>query len=134
MLKTTVHRLNIELSHCQARHRPVDARTLKQVIEVNGLPSKGPVPAWLINKRYLSPLFLAYDDQIEEKSQLIEESKNELAALKSRAEEILKENQRLRMMGGAGVGGVGGVGGVTSEWAQLQEQARLVLEENQVRR
>ncbi|XP_005090564.1 centrosomal protein of 89 kDa isoform X1 [Aplysia californica] len=127
-LKTSVHRLNVELSDYQAKYRPVDPNHVKKVIEVNGLPSKGPVPSWLINKRYLAPLYLAYDDHIEEKNKLLEDSKNELASLRKRAEEILKENQRLRMMGGPGLSGAGD----TSEWQQLQEQARLVLEENQV--
>ncbi|XP_059160680.1 centrosomal protein of 89 kDa-like isoform X4 [Physella acuta] len=125
-LKSTVHRLNVELSDCLAKYRPVDSAQLKQVIEINGLPSKGPVPSWLINKKYLAPLFLAYDDRLAEKDQVIDECKKELESLKRRAEEILKENQRLRMSGGMGLQANG------TEWQQLQEQARLVLEENQV--
>ena len=37
---------------------------------------------------------------------------DELRSLKKRAEEILKENQKLRMMGGPGLSG----GGDSSEW------------------
>ncbi|RUS69125.1 hypothetical protein EGW08_023114 [Elysia chlorotica] len=126
-LKTTVHRLNVELSDLQAKYRPVDPAQIKQAKEVHGLPSKGPIPSWLISRRYLAPLFLAYDDHLEHKDEVIKECKVELASLKKRAEDILKENQKLRLSSG----GFSGQGDNT-EWHQLKEQARLVLEENQI--
>ncbi|CAL1545492.1 unnamed protein product [Lymnaea stagnalis] len=127
-LKTTVHRLNVELSDYQAKYRPVDPSHLKKAKEISGLPSSGPVPSWLISKRYLAPLFLAYDDRLEAKDQVIDECRNELDSIKKRVEDILKENQKLRLSSGT----VSGFQGDRSEWQQLQEQARLVLEENQV--
>ncbi|KAK0044019.1 centrosomal protein of 89 kDa isoform X1 [Biomphalaria pfeifferi] len=122
-LKSTVHRLNVALSEMEAKYRPVDSAQVKQAIEVHGLPPQGPVPSWLISTKYLAPLFLAYDDQLEAKDQVLIECKKELATLKKKTEEILKENERLRISGGPGD---------RSEWQQLQEQARSVLEENQV--
>lgn len=126
-LKTTVHRLNVELSDLQAKYRPIDPALTKQAKEVHGLPSKGPIPSWLISKRYLAPLFLAYDDHLQHKDEIIEECKAEFASLKKRAEDVLKENQRLRLASG----GLTRQGDST-EWHQLKEQARLVLEENQI--
>ncbi|XP_055892921.1 centrosomal protein of 89 kDa-like isoform X2 [Biomphalaria glabrata] len=122
-LKSTVHRLNVSLSEMEAKYRPVDSAQVKQAIEVHGLPPQGPVPSWLISTKYLAPLFLAYDDQLEAKDQVLIECKKELATLKKKTEEILKENERLRISGGPGD---------RLEWQQLQEQARSVLEENQV--
>ncbi|XP_076448947.1 centrosomal protein of 89 kDa-like isoform X2 [Babylonia areolata] len=125
VLKSTVGRLNQELSRYQAKFRPLsdDDRS-----KLQGLPSQGPVPSWLINKRYLAPLFLAYDDLIAEKEEVTSRCQEELQALKQRAEEVVRENQRYQLQGGrSGGGGVG-----LSDWQELQEQARLVLEENQV--
>ncbi|GFR74425.1 centrosomal protein of 89 kDa, partial [Elysia marginata] len=126
-LKTTVHRLNVELSDLQAKYRPVDPALVKQAKEVHGLPTKGPIPSWLISRRYLAPLFLAYDDHLERKDEVIEECKAELASLRKRAEDVLKENQKLRLLGGGFKGQ-----GDSTEWHQLKEQAKLVLEENQI--
>ncbi|KAH9491633.1 Centrosomal protein of 89 kDa [Bulinus truncatus] len=125
-LKSAVHRLNVELSDLQAKLRPLDSTQVKQAIEINGLPPQGPVPSWLISTKYLSPLFLAYDDHIEAKDKILSECKTELASLKKKTDEVLKENQKLRSSSSLTSTGN------KSEWQQLQEQARLVLEENQV--
>ncbi|BFZ13490.1 hypothetical protein BsWGS_16529 [Bradybaena similaris] len=127
-LKSAVHRLNVELSDYQAKYRPVDAGQLKQIIEINGLPPNGPVPSWLISKKYLAPLFLAYDDHLAKKDEVIEHFKNECASIRKRVEQVVSENQMLRRTGAPGLAGQGD----STEWQQLQEQAKLVLEENQV--
>ncbi|KAL8583319.1 hypothetical protein ACOMHN_057605 [Nucella lapillus] len=124
VLKNTVGRLNQELSHYQAKFRPLSEEDRSKL---QGLPSEGPVPSWLINKRYLAPLFLAYDDLIAEKEGVVQRCQEELQALKTRAEEVVRENQRYQLQGGKPGGGVD-----VNDWQQLQEQARLVLEENQV--
>nr|KAG5708003.1 hypothetical protein BaRGS_025141 [Batillaria attramentaria] len=125
VMKNTVGKLNQELSRYQAQFRPLSD---EEQSRLQGLPSDGPVPSWLINKRYLAPLFLAYDDLIAEKEQVIAHCQQELRKLRERTEEVVRENQRLQLRGGGS--GTGQLN--SSEWQQLQEQARLVLEENQI--
>ncbi|MCJ8747428.1 hypothetical protein PDJAM_G00153410 [Pangasius djambal] len=105
-LKMTVHRLNVELSRYQARFRPLTRDEL--------------------DMKYLSPLLLAYEDQLTEKDQLLKFSEEELKKLRMRTEEVIQENEKLHteLSKRSSVS--------NKEWKQLQDQARLVLEENQV--
>ncbi|KAF5895568.1 centrosomal protein of 89 kDa isoform X1, partial [Clarias magur] len=122
-LKMTVHRLNVELSRYQARFRPL---TRDERPRTSGLPGKGPVPPWLLDMKYLSPLLLAYEDQLNERDQLLKSSEEELKTLRIRAEEVIQENEKLHteLSKRSSVS--------NKEWKQLQDQAKLVLEENQV--
>ncbi|KAM9494849.1 centrosomal protein of 89 kDa [Clarias gariepinus] len=122
-LKMTVHRLNVELSRYQARFRPL---TRDERPRNSGLPGKGPVPPWLLDMKYLSPLLLAYEDQLNERDQLLQSSEEELKTLRMRTEEVIQENEKLHteLSKRSSVG--------NKEWKQLQDQAKLVLEENQV--
>ncbi|KAF7687917.1 centrosomal protein of 89 kDa [Silurus meridionalis] len=122
-LKMTVHRLNVELSRYQARFRPL---TTAECPRNSGLPGKGPAPPWLLDMKYLSPLILAYEDQLSERDQLLKSSEEEFKKLKTRMEEVIAENQKLH----AELSKSSSVS--NKEWKQLQDQARLVLEENQV--
>ncbi|KAL3858933.1 hypothetical protein ACJMK2_009182 [Sinanodonta woodiana] len=124
-LKSTVHRLNVELSTSQAQQRPVSH---EQGTQLAGLPSKGPVPSWLLNIRYLNPLLLMYDDRLKERDETIKKYQAQIEALQKRTQEIVKENEKLHsqledssMQGPIDI----------TDWEQLKENARLVLEENQ---
>uniref|UniRef100_A0A8C2J7X5 Centrosomal protein 89 n=1 Tax=Cyprinus carpio TaxID=7962 RepID=A0A8C2J7X5_CYPCA len=119
-LKMTVHRLNVELSRYQARFRPLTKD------EIKGLPVKGPAPPWLLDMKYLSPLLLAYEDHLNAKDKLLKSCEEELQGLRARTEEVIQENEKLH----AQVNKSSTVS--NKEWRHLQEQARLVLEENQV--
>ncbi|XP_060715668.1 centrosomal protein of 89 kDa [Tachysurus vachellii] len=122
-LKMTVHRLNVELSRYQARFRPL---TREECSRSSGLPGKGPTPPWLLDIKYLSPLLLAYEDQLTEKDQLFKAYEEDLKKLRERTEEVIQENEKLHteLSKRSSVS--------NKEWKQLQDQARLVLEENQV--
>ncbi|XP_058639335.1 centrosomal protein of 89 kDa isoform X2 [Onychostoma macrolepis] len=122
-LKMTVHRLNVELSRYQARFRPL---TKDENAQIKGLPVKGPAPPWLLDMKYLSPLLLAYEDHLNAKDKLLKSCEEELQSLRARAEEVIQENEKLH----AQVNKSSTVS--NKEWRHLQEQARLVLEENQV--
>ncbi|XP_016088570.1 centrosomal protein of 89 kDa-like [Sinocyclocheilus grahami] len=122
-LKMTAHRLNVELSRYQARFRPL---TKDENAQIKGLPVKGPAPPWLLDMKYLSPLLLAYEDQLNVKDKLLKSCEEELQRLRARTEEVIQENEKLH----AQVNKSSTVG--NKEWRHLQEQARLVLEENQV--
>ncbi|XP_060767298.1 centrosomal protein of 89 kDa isoform X2 [Neoarius graeffei] len=122
-LKMTVHRLNVELSRYQARFRPL---TRDECPRNCGLPGKGPAPPWLLDMKYLSPLLLAYEDQLTERDQLLKSSEEELKKLRMHTEEVVQENEKLHTE-------LSKKSSVSNkEWKQLQDQARLVLEENQV--
>ncbi|KAG9260958.1 centrosomal protein of 89 kDa isoform X1 [Astyanax mexicanus] len=122
-LKMTVHRLNVELSRYQARFRPL---TKEESSRNGGLPVKGPAPPWLLDMKYLSPLLMAYEDQLTERDKLLKSCEEEVKKLRACSEEVIQENQRLHteLSKRSSVS--------NKEWRQLQDQARLVLEENEV--
>uniref|UniRef100_A0A4W4GIU8 Centrosomal protein 89 n=1 Tax=Electrophorus electricus TaxID=8005 RepID=A0A4W4GIU8_ELEEL len=121
-LKMTVHRLSVELSRYQAHFRPLT----KEEVPHSGLPSKGPAPPWLLDMKYLSPLLLAYEDQLTRKDNLLKSCEEDVKRLRARSEEVIQENENLH----AELATRSSIS--NKEWMQLQDQAQLVLEENQV--
>ncbi|KAJ7999349.1 hypothetical protein DPEC_G00193470 [Dallia pectoralis] len=122
-LKMTVHRLNVELSRYQTRFRPLSK---EEISRIPGLPSKGAAPPWLLDMKYLSPLLLSYEDRLTEKESLLKALEDDLQKFRGHVEEVVQENERLHQE-------LKQSGGVShKEWRQLQEQAHLVLQENQV--
>nr|XP_024094003.2 centrosomal protein of 89 kDa isoform X1 [Pongo abelii] len=122
-LKMTVHRLNVELSRYQTKFRHLSK---EESLNIEGLPSKGPIPPWLLDIKYLSPLLLAYEDIMKEKDELNATLKEEMRMFRMRVQEVVKENEELHQE-------LNKSSAVTSEeWHQLQTQAKLVLEENKL--
>ncbi|XP_037372267.1 centrosomal protein of 89 kDa isoform X2 [Talpa occidentalis] len=122
-LKMTVHRLNVELSRYQTKFRHLSK---EECLNMDGLPSKGPTPPWLLDMKYLSPLLLAYEDRMKEKDELNATLQEEMRMFKMRVQEVVKENEELHQE-------LNKSSPVTSEeWRQLQTQAELVLEENKL--
>ncbi|XP_070942079.1 centrosomal protein of 89 kDa isoform X2 [Macaca nemestrina] len=122
-LKMTVHRLNVELSRYQTKFRHLSK---EESLNIEGLPSKGPIPPWLLDIKYLSPLLLAYEDIMKEKDKLNATLKEEMRMFRMRVQEVVKENEELHQE-------LNKSSAVTSEeWRQLQTQAKLVLEENKL--
>ncbi|XP_034380475.1 centrosomal protein of 89 kDa isoform X1 [Arvicanthis niloticus] len=122
-LRMTVHRLNVELSRYQTKFRPLSE---EESSRVEGLPSKGPTPPWLVDIKYLSPLLLAYEDRMKEKDKLSTTLEEEMKTFRLRVQEIVKENEGLHRE-------LTKRSPVTiDEWRQLQTQAELVLDENKL--
>ncbi|XP_035538101.1 centrosomal protein of 89 kDa [Morone saxatilis] len=122
-LKLTVHRLNVELSRYQTRFRPLSKQESSRI---SGLPKTGSPPPWLLDMKYLSPLLLAYEDRMNEKDELLQTTEEEVKRLRVHVEEVIKENERLHDE-------IAKIGGVSQkDCHQLQQQALLVLQENQV--
>lgn len=122
-LKMIVHRLNVELSRYQTKFRHLSE---EESSRIEGLPSKGPTPPWLLDIRYLSPLLLAYEDRMKEKDKLITTLEEEMKTFRMRAQEVVEENEGLYQQ-------LNKSSPVTSEeWRQLQAQAELVLDENKL--
>ncbi|KAM8775453.1 centrosomal protein of 89 kDa isoform 2-T2 [Rhynchonycteris naso] len=121
-LKMIVHCLNVELSKYQTKFRHLSK---EESINIEGLPSKGPIPPWLLDMKYLSPLLLAYEDRMKEKDELIATFQEEMRTFRIRVQEVVKENEELHHQLNRSP--------VTSEeWHQLQAQAELVLKENKL--
>ncbi|XP_045888467.1 centrosomal protein of 89 kDa isoform X1 [Micropterus dolomieu] len=122
-LKFTVHRLNVELSRYQTRFRPLSKQESSRI---SGLPKTGSPPPWLLDMKYLSPLLLAYEDRMNEKDALLQTTEEEVKRLRVHVEEVIKENESLRDE-------IAKIGAVSQkDCHQLQQQALLVLQENQV--
>ncbi|KAA8595999.1 hypothetical protein FQN60_011290 [Etheostoma spectabile] len=122
-LKLTVHRLNVELSRYQTHFRPLSKQ---ESSKVNGLPKTGSPPPWLLDMKYLSPLLLAYEDRMNEKDALLQTTEEEVKRLRVHVEEVIKENETLHDE-------IAKAGGISQKNChQLQQQALLVLQENQV--
>ncbi|KAM8762141.1 centrosomal protein of 89 kDa isoform 2-T2 [Acanthopagrus schlegelii] len=122
-LKLTVHRLNVELSRYQTCFRPLSKQETSQI---SGLPKTGSPPPWLLDMKYLSPLLLAYEDRMNEKDALLQTTEKEMKKLRVHVEQVVKENERLHDE-------IAKMGGVSQkDCHQLQQQAFLVLQENQV--
>uniref|UniRef100_A0A8C6YAK1 Centrosomal protein 89 n=1 Tax=Naja naja TaxID=35670 RepID=A0A8C6YAK1_NAJNA len=124
-LKMTVHRLNAELSRYQTKYRPISPN---ESVKIGSLPMKKPIPPWLLDMKYLSPLLLAYEDRMKEKEELILEHEESMKMFKVQVEEVVKENEQLHQKLTKNIGTFIS----TKEWHHLQSQAKLVLEENRV--
>lgn len=122
-LKMIVHRLNVELSRYQTKFRPLSE---EESSHIQGLPSKGPTPPWLVDIKYLSPLLLAYEDRMKEKDKLSTALEEEMKTFRLRVQEVVKENEALHQE-------LTKRSPITvEEWKQLQTQAELVLDENKL--
>ncbi|XP_043951620.1 centrosomal protein of 89 kDa isoform X2 [Gambusia affinis] len=118
-LKMTVHRLNVELSRYQARFRPLSKQ---ESSKIKGIPITGSPPPWLVDMKYLCPLLLAYEDNMNEKETLLQTSEEEVTKLRAKVDNVMKENERLRVeMDVAN----------HKDCQMIQQQALLVLQENQ---
>ncbi|XP_047219971.1 centrosomal protein of 89 kDa isoform X2 [Girardinichthys multiradiatus] len=139
-LKLTVHRLNVELSCYQARFRPLSEQegfscdhlwlfassvAVVSSSKIKGIPSTGS-PPWLLDMKYLCPLLLAYEDNMNEKEALLQTTEEEVTKLRAQVDEVMKENERLHDK-------ITKMGVVSQKDCQLiQQQAFVVLQENQV--
>ncbi|KAF0043557.1 hypothetical protein F2P81_004894 [Scophthalmus maximus] len=79
-----------------------------------------------LDMKYLSPLLLAYEDRMKEKDALLQTTEEDVKRLRVHVEEVIHENERLHNE----IAKLGGVG--QKDCHQIQKQAFLVLQENQV--
>ncbi|CAF2815027.1 unnamed protein product [Rotaria sp. Silwood2] len=132
-LKDYIHRLNAASSEYQAMHPP---KTLKKEMnkdqrKMQGLPMKGPSPIWLLNQKFLAPLFVCYDEKIHENKEFIKKLQTQLNELHDQVKLITNENislhERLARSTPSGKDDVH-----LSDIEHIKRQAYLVLEENKV--
>ncbi|CAN0333874.1 unnamed protein product [Lampetra planeri] len=152
-LKATIHRLSTELSRMQAERGP---RLRNKVTQTGVIPMSGSTPPWSetptihaqrdmaydagdatnphptpvwgteTDTRRLSPLLAAYEERLVEKDDIVRECKEALQTLKEQMNVVAKENEQLHQELVTSKAAAG------KEWKLVQEQGRLVLEENQV--
>ncbi|KAM7059633.1 centrosomal protein of 89 kDa isoform 5-T5 [Molossus nigricans] len=95
-LKMTVHRLNVELSRYQTKFRHLSK---EESMNIEGLPSKGPIPPWLEEMRVFR---MRVQDVVRENKELHQQLNNsspitseEWQVLQTQAELVLEENRLL---------------------------------------
>ncbi|XP_070616408.1 centrosomal protein of 89 kDa isoform X2 [Erythrolamprus reginae] len=109
-----------KISHVAVRSSA--SKYLKESAKTGSLPLNKPIPPCLLDTGPLSPLLLLYEEQMNEKDELILEHEESMKMLKAQAKEVVKENQQLLHKLSKTV--------TTEKWQQLKHQAELVLEEN----
>ncbi|XP_077376255.1 centrosomal protein of 89 kDa isoform X4 [Festucalex cinctus] len=123
-LKRSIHRLSVELSAYQTKYRPLNKQESSRF---SSLPKTGSPPPWLVDMKYLSPLMLAYEDMLNDKDALLRTAEEEVKKLRVHVEEVVKENEMFHRQMTKKT-----VGLSQEECHQLQQQAILVLQENQL--
>ncbi|XP_075262797.1 centrosomal protein of 89 kDa-like [Convolutriloba macropyga] len=81
-------------------------------------------PDWLTNNEVLSPLMLAYEDEINQKDAQLDNYEKKLKEFQETVDEVVQENRQLHLAREREA--------ENAEWLNVQEQAKLVLEENQI--
>ncbi|CAF2144262.1 unnamed protein product [Rotaria magnacalcarata] len=138
-LKDHVLRLNACLSEYQAMY-PSDAlknNMRKQQSKLKSLPSKGPSPIWLLNQKFLAPLFVCYDEKLHEREEFIRKLQAQLGELYDQVKAITNENISLherivRTSSQSSSPPVIQTSANTHDFEIIKRQAYLVLEENKV--
>ncbi|PAA57554.1 hypothetical protein BOX15_Mlig006337g1 [Macrostomum lignano] len=122
-LKRTIRRLTSEMSRLLTN--PGDAYEARRL-----LPGKGPVPPWLCDARTFAPLLAAYESQLADRDEARQRCETRLQLLEAEVADLVRENERLRLKIKEGVGAAQAA--QDSNLDEFTEQARLVLEENQL--
>ncbi|CAF0930328.1 unnamed protein product [Rotaria sp. Silwood1] len=132
-LKDYIHRLNAASSEYQTMHPP---KTLKKEMnkdqrKMQGLPMKGPSPIWLLNQKFLAPLFVCYDEKLYENKEFIKKLQTQLNELHDQVKLITDENILLHeRLARSTISGKDDTH--LSDIEHIKRQAYLVLEENKI--
>ncbi|CAF3810528.1 unnamed protein product [Rotaria socialis] len=137
-LKDHVLRLSACLSEYQAMY-PSDALKndmRKQQSKLKSLPSKGPSPIWLLNQKFLAPLFVCYDEKLHEREEFIRKLQAQLGELYDQVKAITNENislhERIVRTSSSSSSPVIQKSANINDFENIKRQAYLVLEENKV--
>ncbi|XP_061670837.1 centrosomal protein of 89 kDa [Syngnathoides biaculeatus] len=123
-LKRSVHRLSMELSAYQTKYRPLSKRESSRLSSLSKTVSP---PPWLVDMKYLSPLMLAYEDMLNDKESLLRTAEEEVKKLRVHVEEVVKENEGFHSQMAKESKNLS-----QEDCHQVQQQALLVLQENQM--
>ncbi|KAK3287448.1 hypothetical protein CYMTET_5032, partial [Cymbomonas tetramitiformis] len=104
-LEDHVRRLTEELSRAQTSNiSSVQAETggskaplggVTRASFLEGLVDGAPLPPWLTDAKYLSPLLIAYDDRIAQQEELLKQREEQFVGLKKDTQDLVRENDRL---------------------------------------
>ncbi|CAF0741166.1 unnamed protein product [Adineta steineri] len=132
-LKDYIHRLNVASSEYQTTHPPKTLQTdmNKEQRKMQALPMKGPSPIWLLNQKFLAPLFVCYDEKLFEKDAFIKKLQTQLNELHDQVKIITNENISLHERLARSTISEKNDPHI-SDIEHIKRQAYLVLEENKV--
>ncbi|UJR21266.1 hypothetical protein I4U23_024361 [Adineta vaga] len=134
-LKDYVHRLSVKLSEYQTLY-PMDALKnddSKEQRKMQGLPMKGPSPIWLLNQKFLAPLFVCYDEKLHEREEFIRKLQTQLNDLHTEMKQIANENLSLHeRIARTSSTVINQSTTHTTDIENIKRHAYLVLEENKV--
>eukprot|EP00240_Pyramimonas_obovata_P001697 CAMPEP_0118930520 /NCGR_PEP_ID=MMETSP1169-20130426/7177_1 /TAXON_ID=36882 /ORGANISM="Pyramimonas obovata, Strain CCMP722" /LENGTH=474 /DNA_ID=CAMNT_0006872885 /DNA_START=196 /DNA_END=1616 /DNA_ORIENTATION=- len=102
-LEDQVKRLSDQLSKFQALGFTMDNKSpggrsgdgMSPTGFLEGMVEGAPLPPWLTDAQYLSPLLVAYDQRLLEQEKQMEEQDSQVRAMRARVEEVVYENERL---------------------------------------
>jgi hypothetical protein len=97
LLRVIVHRLNVELSSYQAKYPPKMIQEAAKKEQFLGLAQNSPIPLWLIDTKYLSPLIASYDQKLNEKDEKLKLLKKKIDDVTKKFKMILDENNELQL-------------------------------------
>ncbi|CAF3361010.1 unnamed protein product [Rotaria sp. Silwood1] len=98
---------------------------------MQGLPMKGPSPIWLLNQKFLAPLFVCYDEKLYENKEFIKKLQTQLNELHDQVKLITDENILLHeRLARSTISGKDDTH--LSDIEHIKRQAYLVLEENKI--
>ncbi|CAF2411488.1 unnamed protein product [Rotaria sp. Silwood2] len=135
-LKDFIHRLNVASSEYQIMHPPdvLKKDMNKEQRNLKALPMKGPSPIWLLNQKFLAPLFVCYDEKLHEREEFIRKLQTQLNELNNEVKLITNENLSLheRISRTSVSIPINQSSTHAIDIENIKRQAYLVLEENKV--
>ncbi|CAF0976224.1 unnamed protein product [Rotaria sp. Silwood1] len=135
-LNDYIHRLNVASSEYQTIHPPdvLKKDTNNEQRNLKALPMKGPSPIWLLNQKFLAPLFVCYDEKLHEREEFIRKLQTQLNELHDSVKIITNENLSLheRIARTSVSTPIHPSPTHVTDVDNIKRQAYLVLEENKV--
>ncbi|CAF1128948.1 unnamed protein product [Rotaria sordida] len=137
-LKDYIHRLTVASSEYQTMHPPNVLKNDmdKEQRNLKALPMKGPSPIWLLNQKFLAPLFVCYDEKLYEREEFIRKLQTQLNELQDQVKLISNENlslhERIIRTSSTPSTPINQSPTYIIDIENIKRQAYLVLEENKI--
>lgn len=131
VLQDTVQRLSVELSRNQAvaaiQNGEIDRFLQSNKVQA-ALGSDDALPMWLVDQKYLSPLFASYDRMLKEKDRLLKESLLQVEEFDRQLRNLLQNGGALfaaKLVSQHSVDDQ-----VPDNWSEIVDQCKQVIDEN----
>ena len=124
-LEDNVRRLNEALSAQQLAAGDTPCASAGQTF-LEGVQEGDPLPPWLVDERYLSPLLLAYDQRLAASGASERATAQEASRLRARVDEVVAENDALAAEAKAKQALEATIVNMTAQCNQLVTQIHLI--------